>query len=387
MSEFDTVIDFGSNNLRIGVFDSQSKSIYSSKVTIDESLNNKDLNNYLNELIRGAERHISTHLENVKVLYDSSKFKFIELSIKKTFDQPTSIKKQFENLIEEANFLIKENHFEHNIIHIIINSLIIDDNKKLKKITDKVKSKSLMLELKFICLGKSIINNIFSIFKKNSLNISNIFCSSYVKATFYNKKLKFKNNFVFLDIGFERTTAWFFIDHKFVFFNSINLGGNSITKDISNVLDLDMGYSENLKKNFNIDENDFFNKDQIRNINLYSEIQKKNISIDKLKNIIQARVDEIIELAVYKNHYFKDTNNLEIQSLIFIGSGSKILSNNTNFESRKSFQELIFLKQNDSTICNAGLYYDKSDESQLVFSKKKSKRAGFFERFFNLFSK
>jgi Tfp pilus assembly PilM family ATPase len=208
-----------------------------------------------------------------------------------------------------------------------------------------------------------------------------------VKATFYNKKLKFKNNFVFLDIGFERTTAWFFIDHKFVFFNSINLGGNSITKDISKVLDLDMDYSENLKKNFNIDENDFFNKDQSKNINLYSEIQKKNISIDKLKNIIQARVDEIIELAVYKNHYFKDTNNLEIQSLIFIGSGSKILSNNTNFEFRKSFQELIFLKQNESTICDAGLSYDKSDESQLVFSKKKSKRAGFFERFFNLFSK
>ena len=387
MNEFDAVIDFGSNNLRIGVFDSESKSIYSSKVTIHESLNNKDLYNHLNELIRDAERHLSTHLENVKVLYDTSKFKFIELSIKKSFDQPTSIKKQFENLIEEANFLIKENHFKYNIIHLIINSLIIDDNKKLKKITDKVKSKSLILELKFICLGKSIINNIFSAFKKNSLNISNIFCSSYVKAIFYNKKLKVKNNLVFLDIGFERTTAWFFIDNKFVFFNSINLGGNSITKDISNVLDLDIDYSENLKKNINIEENVFSNNDQSKNINLYNEIQRKNISIDKLKNIIQARVDEIIKLAVYKNNYFKDTNNLEIQSLIFIGSGSKLLSNNTNFESRKSFQELIFLKENESTICDAGLDYDKSEESQLLFSKKKTKRAGFFERFFNFFSK
>ena len=123
MSEFDTVIDFGSNNLRIGVFDSQSKSIYSSNVIMHESLNNKDLNNYLNELIRDAERHLSTHLENVKVLYDSSKFQFIELSIKKSFDQPTPIKKQFENLIEEANFLIQENHFEYKIIHLIINSI------------------------------------------------------------------------------------------------------------------------------------------------------------------------------------------------------------------------------------------------------------------------
>ena len=49
-----------------------------------------------------------------------------------------------------------------------------------------------------------------------------------------------KNHLVFLDIGFERSTAWFFIDHKFVFFNSINLGGNSITKDISNVLNINV---------------------------------------------------------------------------------------------------------------------------------------------------
>ena len=106
-----------------------------------------------------------------------------------------------------------------------------------------------------------------------------------------------------------------------------------------------------------------------------------------MKNIIQARVDEIIELAVHKNNYFKDKNNLEKESIIFIGGGSKLLSNNNTFESRKLFQELIFLKENELTICDAGLNYNKSEESQWVISKKKSKKAGFFERFFNFFSK
>ena len=387
MSEFDTVIDLGSNNLRIGVFDSHSKNIYSSKAEMRISLNNKDLNNYLNELIRDAEKYLSTHLENVNVLYDSSKFKFIELSIKKSFDQLTSIKKQYDNLIEEANFLINENHFKYKVIHLIINNFVIDDNKKLETITDKVKSKSFILELKFICLSKSIINDIFSIFKKNNLNISNIYCSSYVKAIFYKKNLKVKNNLVFLDIGFERSTAWFFNNYNFVFLNSINLGGNNITKDISNVLDLDMDYSEDLKKNFYTEEHEVSNRVQTKNINIYSEIQKKNISIDKLKNIIQARLDEIIELAVHKNNYFKDTNNLEKQSIIFIGGGSKLFSNIINFDSKKLFEELIFFKESDASICDAGLNYNKSSESQLVFTKKKSKRAGIFERFFNFFSK
>ena len=49
MSEFNAVIDFGSNNLRIGVFDSQSKIIYSSKVSMRDSLYNEKSNNYLNE--------------------------------------------------------------------------------------------------------------------------------------------------------------------------------------------------------------------------------------------------------------------------------------------------------------------------------------------------
>ncbi len=387
MSEFDTVIDLGSNNLRIGVFDSHSKNIYSSKAEMRISLNNKDLNNYLNELIRDAEKYLSTHLENVNVLYDSSKFKFIELSIKKSFDQPTSIKKQYDNLIEEANFLINENYLKYKVVHLIINNFVIDDNKKLETITDKVKSKSFILELKFICLSKSIINDIFSIFKKNNLNISNIYCSSYVKAIFYKKNIKVKNNLVFLDIGFERSSAWFFNNYNFVFLNSINLGGNNITKDISNVLDLDMDYSEDLKKNFYTDEHEVLNRDQTRNINIYSEIQKKNISIDKLKNIIQARLDEIIDLAVHKNNYFKHTNNLEKQSIIFIGGGSKLLSNIINFDSKKLFEELIFFKESDASICDAGLDYNKSRESQLVFPKKKSKRAGIFERFFNFFSK
>ena len=39
----------------------------------------------INELIRDAERHLSIHLENVKVLYDSSKFYYIDISIKKIF--------------------------------------------------------------------------------------------------------------------------------------------------------------------------------------------------------------------------------------------------------------------------------------------------------------
>ena len=97
MSDFETIIDFGSQNLKLGVFNIESKNIYSSEqkinVSVDKSLNN---------LIKDAEKFLSTHIENVVVLYDSSKFYSLDISIKKVFDNEMSIKKVYDNLIEES---------------------------------------------------------------------------------------------------------------------------------------------------------------------------------------------------------------------------------------------------------------------------------------------
>ena len=336
MSEFDAVIDFGSNNLRIGVFDSQSKIIYSSKVSMRDSLYNEKSNNYLNELIRDAERHLSIHLENIKVLYDSSKFYSIDLSIKKIFDQPTIIKKHYDSLIEEANFIISQNNFKAQVLHIIVNNIIADNNK-VEKIIDDVEIKSLTLEIKFICLNKSLIDDISNEFKKNNLVVSNIYCSSYVRTFFYKEKIEAKNDYIFLDIGYERTCALFFNNEKFEFFNSIPIGGNNITKDISKILKLNIDYSEVLKINFNKNENELsFNKN-VTNNNPFSEVLEKNISVDLLKQIIEARVNEIIELSVFQSDYVKQNKTLQEPSIIFMGNGSKLLSKYYNFDLKKKF--------------------------------------------------
>ena len=74
-----------------------------------------------------------------------------------------------------------------------------------------------------------------------------------------------------MDIGYERTTALFFNNNKFQFLNSVSIGGNNITKDISKVLKLDINYSEDLKIKFNKNEDEIaFNKISTNEINLYS---------------------------------------------------------------------------------------------------------------------
>ena len=118
MSNLETVIDCGSKNLRLGVFDQSSERIYLSNVTITEFDENKGFEKSLNQLIRDAEKKLSTHIVDVNILYDTSKFNFIDLSIKKSFDQPTLISKHYDSLVEEANFIVSENNFKDQVIHL-----------------------------------------------------------------------------------------------------------------------------------------------------------------------------------------------------------------------------------------------------------------------------
>ena len=388
MSNLDTIIDFGSKNLRLGVFNQSSEKIYSSNIKINEVLENDNLDKALKKLVRDAEKQLSTHLADVNILYDSSEFNFIDFSIKKSFDQPTLISKHYKSLVEEANFIISENNFRDQVIHIDINNIIVDDNRKLENLFDDIKIKSLILEIKFICLKKSTIKDLSNKFKKNNLNILCIYCSSYVKSFFYKKSIDTRKNIIFLDIGYERTSALFFNNNKFQFLNSVPIGGNNITKDISKVLKLDISYSEDLKTKFDKNENEIsFNKISTNDINLFSEISEKNISIDLLKQVIQARVDEIINISIIQNNYFKNINSSEKPKIIFIGNGSKLISFINNFNLKNSFSELIFFDESDIKICEAGINYHKSDERSLISIEKKLKKTGFFEKFFNLFSR
>ena len=388
MSNLDTIIDFGSKNLRLGVFDQSSERIYSSNIKIDDVLENENKDKALKKLVRDAEKELSTHLVDVNVLYDSTEFNFIDFSIKKSFDQPTLISKHYKSLVEEAKFIISENNFRDQVIHIDINNIIVDDNKKLETKFHDIKIKSLILEIKFICLKKSLIKNLSNRFKKNNLNISYIYCSSYVKSFIYKRSIDTRKYIIFLDIGYDRTSALFFNNNKLQFINSVPIGGNNITKDISKVLKLDISYSEDLKTKFNKNETEIpFNKISTNDINLFSEISKKNISIDLLKQVIQARVDEIINISIIQNNYFKNINSSEKPKIIFIGNGSKLISFINNFNLKNSFSELIFFDESDTKICEAGINYHKSDERSLMNIEKKLKKTGFFEKFFNLFSR
>ena len=60
MNNYDAILDFGTKNLKLEVFDEDNKNIYSSK-----EKNNGSFEKSLNKLIRDAEKSLSTHISDI----------------------------------------------------------------------------------------------------------------------------------------------------------------------------------------------------------------------------------------------------------------------------------------------------------------------------------
>ena len=389
-NNYHTIIDFGKEKIRLAVFNKDSKNIFSISKEIQKKENYDEHSKSLNYLIRIAEKKISSHLNNVTVLFDHSQFYSVDMSIKKEFDQPTNLKETYALLLQEANLLIFNNYLKDKIIHIIKIKSIFDGKDFYEDILNDKKAKSIIIELKFLCLNLKIYENISNIFKKNNLEIINFYCSSYIKSYSYINFFSKKDNVTFLDIGSERSTIIFYNKNRPVFFNSIPIGGNHITKDISKILKLTFEESEKIKKTFNKSEIEFsfdqnMNKEKKK---LIQQIIGKNISIDLLKKVVLARVEEIIFLSLKEFDHLKYFNNSLNYSLILTGNGSNLFDKNSfHLDDKYNFEEISFYEENDSEICNAGYNFDKSGNNLMKIISKNDKKIGFFENFFNFFSR
>ena len=387
--KYSSVIDFGSSEFRLGVFNENQSKLYFNTKKIIQKNNHDECFEKIKLLIRDAESKISTHLENLTVLYDSSDIFTIELSIKKKLEQKITLKDFCSSILLEAKQLIKNSYPNKKIIHSIVKKYIINDNEFLN-IPEKIfKKDSVILEIIFICLPYYQYKNVIEIFKKNNLNILSFFSSSLVKSFKYINYFK-NNKFVsFLDIGLDRTTLILFDQQRFDSLNSIPIGGNHISKDISQIMKLNIDESESLKKSFNKSEIDFSYDDESldENKDIVKKIIGKNISIDLLKKVVLARIEEIIKLSLKDINIRKINDKTENLNLVLIGNGSKIFNKNSfELDNKYNFKEINFYEENDHDICEAGLIFkEKFKEIKKEKFTKYQNKMGFFQRFFNIF--
>ena len=116
---YSTIIDFGSSEIRLGVFDHNLSKLFFQSKDISEKNNYEEYSKSINFLIREAENKVSSHLENITVMHDTSKIFTVDISIKKKLDKKIILKDICSSIILEANQLIKNCYTNKKIIHSI----------------------------------------------------------------------------------------------------------------------------------------------------------------------------------------------------------------------------------------------------------------------------
>ena len=376
------ILDLGSSKLRFSIFDDKLIQQYSEiKPLLNQNL-------YLNRneqivyLIKNAEKKISSHVQDIVLMFDTYHLISIDLSLSKNLDESSELKKVYNSLILELNQIINSNYSKYKIIHTILSKCTIDDivydnfPEKINKVNN------IKIEFKLICFPQKEINFIKENFNKNNLNITHYYCSSYLKTLFYLEKMN-QNNISFLEIGLKKSLLLNYENNKLKSIYTVPIGGYHISNDISKIFKIDFSEAEKIKKLFNKSDTEFsYDSKQNNNNSILNKILSKNIQIDLLKKVILYRVQEIIDMIFEKsNSTNKDYND---NKLFLIGEGSLLFNNNTfHLNDKFEFKSINFCSLSDVEICEAGLKYLHNDQLPVISNKKQ----GIFEKFFNLLGK
>ena len=108
--------------------------------------------------------------------------------LKKKNYQKNNYQKNLENTLTDAKDLFKENYQNYKIMHIIINSYIID-GKYHKKLTDNLKPDTICIEVQFISISNKLISDINKVVKTYQINIISYLDQNYINRTLEDNKI------------------------------------------------------------------------------------------------------------------------------------------------------------------------------------------------------
>jgi cell division protein FtsA len=364
---FKTFFDCGSSKIRAGAFNKNNndEAFYFASEFFTEKSN---LELTIQNIVSSLEKDTNEYIDNINLMIDSPKMLSIGISLFKKLDGSNLKKTNIQFLVQEAKQQILKYYKDYNIVHIIINNYKIDGVDH-SFYPNEIKCNFMSLDIFFICLPNDLVDYFKSVFSKSNILIDKIICSSYARSISYKDNMDLNGYALFIDLGFDKTSIISYFDNKILSLEALPVGGNSITKDISKVLKIDLDMSEKIKINFAKNEK-FFNDE--------------NITMEVIQEIVFARIEEILELSVkpleaklsVKDHF----------KMVLMGEGSKILDN--YHKDKISFlNDIDFLEETLEDICQSGFRFEKElNKQEVLVVPKKLIKHGFFEKLFHLFS-
>lgn len=204
-----------------------------------------------------------------------------------------SLKDVQSSIMQVKDIEIPENK---TLIDIAIDKIILDDGKIVKDPIGSLSS-SITMHAEIILAEKEYIRKLSNIFKRIGLEIGGIVPITLAERNLILDTNELHDNVMILDIGAGNTEIGVFEGDTFSYTNTIPLGGDNITSDISLVLNISDEEANKLKKQYGLALRSFIDNDNEIMLNTCDdEARNRVIKSSELIEIIEARVEEIFSL-------------------------------------------------------------------------------------------
>jgi cell division protein FtsA len=352
----------------------------------------------VNEAIKIAEKNSGILINNILVNAEFENiFSILLTEYKSVQGEQIEHEKDVQGLIHIAVDEIVKNNKDKAILHIFSSNYKVDKKIEVENPIG-FKAEIFSADIHAILADHTAINNIKNIINACELSLQNYVFGAYALGLSFLREDDLKDGAVCIDFGKDITSFAIFEKNTLSYSGVIPYGSNHISKDLSKVLDIKFEVADKIK--IEIGEcllNEMANKIEYLPVHLFPDDDFRKISKIMVNTIINARVEEILQL-IYRKIQNYNLVDLKSKKIYLSGRGSNLLgfknlikkyfSPKTELVTsiKHEDENLINNLSQDFLICYGMLknyFFGFSSEALPI----RFKNTGFFSRLLSIFQK
>lgn len=266
----------------------------SSGIQKGEIVDENALAGCISELIKEAQKEISVKINSAYITIPGRFVTIVQNSVEKEAkDKYSGISSRDiqQALIQASNIEVPEGK---QVIDIVTNNFVLDNGKSTNDPVGAFSNK-FTLNAQIILGEKDYLRQLYNVFKKANVDIDGIVPITLAEKNIILDEADQKDSVMLIDIGAQNTDYGIFDGQNFIYTNGIPVGGQSITNDLSIVLDISGEEAEKIKKQYNLALKSYIENDQDVILNS-ARGDKKVVKSSNVVEIIEARVEQIFDL-------------------------------------------------------------------------------------------
>ena len=169
---------------------SENKNLFTQKydfINIDSNELFKEVENFFNDNLVKIEKNLKDFIRKIYIIVDLDNSLSVNLSIKYDLDKAKIKRDKINELINTLKYQFNKYYNDEKIIHIIVNKLIFDGEKK-NLLPVKENFQNLIIEVKFQCLKEQFVNNIKKSLSNYQIAVEKIFLADRLNKNIQNQE-------------------------------------------------------------------------------------------------------------------------------------------------------------------------------------------------------